>query len=187
MIPRGCHTPCCRYFMLFYRLLTAAICTRTPYICYMTHHDIPHTVHEGRNVKRFREMLRIKQEALAMELGDDWNQKKISQLEQKETIDPAILQQVADVLKMPVAAFQTLDEAQTVNIISNTVNNTENATGNSLYSYQPVFNPLERWLQALEENKRLTELLLQEKDEKIKLLEKWLGEKGPRLGDVADF
>lgn len=27
-------------------------------------------IHEGRNVKRFREMLSIKQEALAWELGD---------------------------------------------------------------------------------------------------------------------
>ena len=31
-------------------------------------------------------MLRIKQEALALDLGDDWNQKKVSLLEQKETI-----------------------------------------------------------------------------------------------------
>lgn len=31
-------------------------------------------VHEGKNVKRIREMLGIKQEALAFELGDDWNQ-----------------------------------------------------------------------------------------------------------------
>ncbi len=30
-------------------------------------------VHEGRNVRRFREMLGIKQETLAYELGDDWN------------------------------------------------------------------------------------------------------------------
>ena len=43
-------------------------------------------VHEGRNVKRFREMLGIKQDALAVELGDDWNQQKISLLEQKETL-----------------------------------------------------------------------------------------------------
>ena len=31
-------------------------------------------------------MLRIKQEALALDLGDDWNQKKVSLLKQKETI-----------------------------------------------------------------------------------------------------
>lgn len=44
-------------------------------------------IHQGRNVKRFREMLGIKQEALAYELGEDWNQKKISLLEQKEEIE----------------------------------------------------------------------------------------------------
>ena len=33
-------------------------------------------VHEGRNIKRFREMLGIKQDALAADLGDDWNQQK---------------------------------------------------------------------------------------------------------------
>ncbi|MGN6603607.1 MAG: hypothetical protein ACTHK8_14230 [Ginsengibacter sp.] len=49
-------------------------------------------IHQGRNVKRFREMLGIKQEALAIELGDDWNQKKISLLKQKETIDNDRLQ-----------------------------------------------------------------------------------------------
>ena len=44
-------------------------------------------LHEGRNVKRIREMLGIKQETLAYELGDDWNQKKISLLEQKEPLN----------------------------------------------------------------------------------------------------
>ena len=42
-------------------------------------------IHEGRNVKRFREMLGIKQDALAADLGDDWNQQRVSLLEQKET------------------------------------------------------------------------------------------------------
>jgi len=33
---------------------------------------VPH----GRNVNRFREMLGLKQESLATELGDSWNQRK---------------------------------------------------------------------------------------------------------------
>jgi len=41
----------------------------------MTPTDMP-KVHEGRNVKRFREMLGIKQEVLAADLGQDWTQKK---------------------------------------------------------------------------------------------------------------
>ena len=39
-----------------------------------------------------------------LELGDDWTQRKISLLEQKETIDPEILEQVAKVLKVPVGS-----------------------------------------------------------------------------------
>jgi transcriptional regulator with XRE-family HTH domain len=72
-------------------------------------------IHEGRNVKRFREMLGIKQDALAAGLGDDWNQQKISLLEQKETIDDAVLQQVAAALKIPAEAIQNFDEEQAVN------------------------------------------------------------------------
>lgn len=34
--------------------------------------DMNKTIHQGRNVKRFREMLGIKQEGLAVELGEDW-------------------------------------------------------------------------------------------------------------------
>jgi len=63
------------------------------------------TIHEGRNVKRIREMLGIKQDALAIELGDDWNQKKTSLLEGKETIEPQILDEVAKALKVPVVDF----------------------------------------------------------------------------------
>ena len=44
-------------------------------------------------------MLGVKQDALAMELGDDWNQQKVSNLEQREVIDSAILEEVAKILK----------------------------------------------------------------------------------------
>ena len=65
-----------------------------------------HKIHEGRNVKRFREMLGIKQDTLAYELGDDWNQQKISLLEQKETIDDALLAGISAVLKVPREAHK---------------------------------------------------------------------------------
>jgi transcriptional regulator with XRE-family HTH domain len=135
------------------------------------------TIHQGRNVKRFREMLGIKQEGLAHELGDDWNQKRISLLEQKDVIEPELLEQIAKLLKVPVEAIKNFDEEAAINIISNTVNNHDNATGNSLFSYYPTINPIGAWIEALEENKKLYAALLKEKDEKIALLEKMLGEK----------
>ncbi|MBZ4192156.1 helix-turn-helix domain-containing protein [Niabella beijingensis] len=124
-------------------------------------------IHEGRNVKRFREMLGIKQETLALELGDDWNQKKISILETKETIDVPLLQQISTVLKIPVEAFQNFDEEQAVNIISNTFNDQANG-----YNYYPTFNfnPLEKMVE-------LYERMLQQQKEMIEKLEKLIEEK----------
>jgi hypothetical protein len=53
----------------------------------MAHTTSNPKIHEGRNLKRFRELLSLKQEALAFELGEDWNQQKVSLLEQREKID----------------------------------------------------------------------------------------------------
>lgn len=134
-------------------------------------------IHQGRNVKRFREMLGIKQEALAYELGEDWSQKRVSLLEAREVIEPTVLHQLSDVLKIPVEAFQNLNDEQAVNIISNTVNNSDNATGNSLYNHYPTFNPIDKLVEVFEENKQLYERLLESEREKNALLERLLEQK----------
>ena len=126
-------------------------------------------------MKRFREMLGIKQEALAYELGEEWNQKKISLLEQKEAIETSLLKQISEVLHIPVEAFQNFDEEQAINIISNTVNNSDNASGNSLFSYYPTINPIEKLVQLHEEKIALYERMLKEKDEMMGRLEKLVG------------
>lgn len=126
-------------------------------------------IHEGRNVKRFREMLGIKQEALAAELGTDWNQKKISLLEQRERIDAPILDQVSKALKIPVEAIQKFDEEKVVNVISNTFSSHDTSTMNAV-NYNCTFNPLDKLIEAYEEIRRLNEALLREKDERINLL-----------------
>eukprot|EP00611_Tribonema_gayanum_P019187 TRINITY_DN3267_c0_g1_i3.p3 TRINITY_DN3267_c0_g1~~TRINITY_DN3267_c0_g1_i3.p3 ORF type:complete len:140 (-),score=15.63 TRINITY_DN3267_c0_g1_i3:1333-1752(-) len=124
-------------------------------------------VHEGRNVKRFREMLGIKQDALAVELGDDWNQQKISLLEQKETIDAPLLQQISAALKIPVEAIQNFDEEAAINVISNTINNNDHATmtNPAVFNYQPSFNPIDKMIE-------LYERMLQQQREMIEKLEK---------------
>ncbi|RXK60326.1 XRE family transcriptional regulator [Lacibacter luteus] len=132
------------------------------------------TIHEGRNVKRFREMLGIKQEALAAALGEDWNQKKISLLEAKDKLESNILAEVAKALKVPVEAIRNFDEEAAINIIGNTVTTVnDNATG-QLFQIQPTFNPIDKWVEAMEENKQLYERLLQTEREKVALLEQLL-------------
>jgi transcriptional regulator with XRE-family HTH domain len=137
----------------------------------MTTTDMPKKVHEGQNIKRFREMLGIKQETLASELGEDWTQSKISHLEAKETVDPAILDQVAKILKVPVEAIKNFDEeAAIVNIQNNYDGSTLNHSANYQYNYQPTFNPVDKVVE-------LYERMLKEKDEKIALLGKQAGER----------
>jgi transcriptional regulator with XRE-family HTH domain len=126
-------------------------------------------IHEGRNVKRFREMLGIKQDALAADLGDDWNQQKISLLEQKETIDPTILKQISAALKIPAEAIQNFDEEQAVNIIANTFDN--GAIGYNRAEIQN-FNPVDKLIQLHEEKIALYERMLKEKDDMMAKLEK---------------
>ena len=131
-------------------------------------------IHQGRNVKRFREMLGIKQEALAYELGDDWNQKKISLLETKETIDLPLLRQISDALKIPVEAFQNFDEEQAVNVIANTFN--DNAMLNAI-NHNPTFHPIDKLVELHEEKIALYERMLKEKDEMMARLEKLIERK----------
>ncbi|MFH6994904.1 helix-turn-helix domain-containing protein [Flavobacterium sp. FlaQc-48] len=126
-------------------------------------------IHQGRNVKRFREMLGIKQESLAFDLGNDWNQKKISMLEQKDVIEDDILDQISHALKIPVEAFQNFNEEQAVNIISNTF--AEHAFTNSFNGTANI-NPIEKLVSLHEEKIALYERMLKEKDEMMARLEK---------------
>ncbi|MCZ4319039.1 helix-turn-helix transcriptional regulator [Aequorivita viscosa] len=132
-------------------------------------------IHQGRNVKRFREMLGIKQEALAYELGEEWNQKKISLLEQKEEVDTPLLEQISEVLHIPVEAFKNFDEEQAVNIISNTF--TDGSFLNT--GHTPTFNvnPIDKLIQLHDEKIALYERMLKEKDEMMTRLERLIERK----------
>jgi len=122
-------------------------------------------IHEGRNIKRIREILGVKQEALAIDLG--LSQQAISLLEQKETLDVPTLEKVAKALKVPVEAIKNFDEDNAVTIISSTFN--DHAIGYA-GTYSPTFNPLDKVVE-------LYERLLQSEKDKIVLLEKILEKK----------
>jgi transcriptional regulator with XRE-family HTH domain len=126
-------------------------------------------IHQGRNVKRFREMLGIKQEALALDLGEDWNQKKISMLEQKEQIEDPLLQQISEVLRIPVEAFKNFDEEKAIHVISNIT--FENCPQPSVVQYNPNFHPVEKIMELHDEKIVLYERMLKEKDEMMAKLQ----------------
>lgn len=133
-------------------------------------------IHHGRNIKRFREMMGIKQEALAFELGPDWSQKKISLLEQREEIEEELLRQVGEILQIPVEAIKKFDEEQAINIISNTFHDFKDNAIASAMNYQCSFNPIDKIVQLYDDKIALYERMLKEKDEMMARLEKLLRE-----------
>jgi transcriptional regulator with XRE-family HTH domain len=123
------------------------------------------TIHQGRNVKRFREMLGIKQEGLAYQLGDDWNQQRISALEQKEVIDDSLLEQVAKLLKVPAEAIRNFDEEAAINVIGNNYHD-----NSASVNYNCTFNPIDKIVE-------LYEALVTSEKEKVALLQALLNNK----------
>ena len=134
--------------------------------------DMHEKIHQGRNVKRIREILGIKQDALAFDLN--LSQQAISQLEQKESIDPALLEEISKALKVPVEAIKNFDEDKAINIIASNNNGRDNS---SAVNFQCIFNPLEKLMETIDENKKLYERLLQVEKEKNELLQKMLAER----------
>ena len=123
------------------------------------------TVHQGRNVKRIREILGIKQEALASDLG--LTQQAVSQIEQKEALDKDLLEKIADILKVPVDTIKNFDEEGAINIISNSFHDEASAYS---VNYKCSFNPLDKVVE-------LYEALLKSEREKIAMLERMLNER----------
>jgi hypothetical protein len=63
----------------------------------------------------------------------------------------------------------------------------DNSTSHVIGNYGTYnFNPIDKWMEVLDENKRLYEALLKEKDEKIALLEKTVGEKEINASNTSD-
>lgn len=121
--------------------------------------------HIGRNIARIREMRGMKQETLAELLGV--SQQKISLFENAEALEDTKLEPIAKALEISVEALKNFSEDAVFNIISNTFN--ENSSNNN--NYQCTFNPIDKLLEAYEENKRLYERLLETEKEKSRVIE----------------
>lgn len=129
------------------------------------------TPHHGQNIKRIRELLGVKQEALGAALG--LSQQSVSQLEQKEKLDdPALLDKVAKALGVSEEAIKNFNEKAAINIISNTYHDTSSSV-----MYFPNFNPIEKLMEIIDENRRLYERLIQAEKEKNALFQQLLEKK----------
>lgn len=125
--------------------------------------------HIGRKISRIRELRDMKQEALAAALGI--SQQAISNIENSETVEDAKLEEIAKALGVTAEGIKQFSEEAVFNIIGNTVTNNDNG---ALFNYYPTFNPMDKLIEAYEENKKLYERLLQAEKDKVAYLEKLL-------------
>lgn len=130
--------------------------------------NMPPTLHHGRNVKRIREILGVKQDLLATSLG--LSQQAISQLEQKETVDTPMLQKVAKALGVSEEAIKNFAEDCIIQVFSNTYH--DHAS-----SVQYNFNPIEKIVDLYDQKIALYERMLALEKEKNELLQQQLGAK----------
>ncbi|WDF69592.1 helix-turn-helix transcriptional regulator [Sphingobacterium oryzagri] len=129
--------------------------------------------HIGRKISRVRELRGMKQETLATELGI--SQQAVSSMENKEHIERGLLEQVATILGVTPEAIENFDEEKVINYF-NTFNDQSFSHSNGTFSATNcTFNPLDKLVEAYEENKKLYERLLESEKEKNVYLEKLLG------------
>ena len=129
--------------------------------------------HIGRKISRIRELRDMKQEALAQALGI--SQQTISAIENSETIEEERLIEVAKALGVTVEAIKNFSEELAINYF-NTFTDTKDSQMNfgNGNGHNCNFNPLDKLMEAVEENKRLYERLLKAEQDKNEYLEKLL-------------
>lgn len=132
--------------------------------------------HIGRNISRIREFRGMKQEALAIALG--MSQQYVSTLEGSETIDDERLNKIADALGVSAETIKNFSDEGVFNYF-NTFNDADFSNSQGAFGHhdQYTFNPIDKLIEAYDENKKLYERLLESEKEKISYLEKLLKEK----------
>lgn len=88
----------------------------------------PGNTHMGRKIGRMRELLGMKQEALAVELGV--SQQTISKIEQSEKIEEEVLDKIASILGVSSEAIKNYSEEAVINIISSTLHDNAGSINN---------------------------------------------------------
>lgn len=126
--------------------------------------------HIGRNIARLRELRGMKQEVLAMAIGV--TQQSISNLENSANVEEEKLIEIAKALEVSVEAIRNFSDDAVIQYISNFYDNSSNAGTASSTNNNCTFNPLDKLMEMVEENRKLYERLLEAEREKIVMLEK---------------
>ncbi|GGA95105.1 MULTISPECIES: helix-turn-helix domain-containing protein [Mucilaginibacter] len=121
------------------------------------------TLKIGRKISRVREIIGMKQEALATLLGV--SQQAISKIEQSEKVEDEILEKIADALGVSSEAIKNYSDEAVIYNIQNNYEGSNNHGANHISQHHCTFNPLDKVVE-------LYERLLKSEQEKNDLLKK---------------
>ncbi|MCG8387790.1 MAG: helix-turn-helix transcriptional regulator [Cytophagales bacterium] len=129
----------------------------------------------GRKIRHMRELLNFTQEDIAEKLGV--SQQAVSNIESNETVDHDQLLKMAKAMGVSADAIKHLDEDAAV---YNIVTTNHGSISGAINAHNCNFNPLDKLMEAIDENKKLYEKLLKSEQEKVAMLERFLQEKKGR-------
>lgn len=128
--------------------------------------------HEGRNLKRIREILGVKQEVLALQLGREWNQQKVSLLERRQVINPQMLARVSKQLGITPDAVKHFNDEVANEIITHVltgcqpvITSVSTAPDGTYNAFEKIVLLYEQRAELYQQKIELYERMLKERDE----------------------
>ena len=139
--------------------------------------DEGNKIHQGQNVKIFRNMRNMKQEEFAKQIGV--KQSVVTKLERQSIIEETMLSKCAEVLGIPVDVLKEFELEKMLDSFIYNIDKIQDSNGWMFSSKDGTANtnhyyPIEKIMELQHKNTELYERLLQAEKEKIALLEKML-------------
>ena len=138
--------------------------------------DEGNKIHQGQNVKIFRNMRNMKQEEFAKQIGV--KQSVVTKLERQSIIEETMLLKCAEVLGIPVDVLKEFELEKMLDYFIYNINTQNGAFSFSKEGANANTNttnyPIEKLMELQHKNTELYERLLQAEKEKNALLEKML-------------
>jgi len=121
--------------------------------------------HIGRKIGRIRELRGLKQDALAFELKV--SQQTVSKIEQSETVDEEMLEQIAKILGVSTEGIKNFSEEAVFNYVNNFSDNSINQGpigSHNICNFNPLDKIVELYERLLQSEREKADLLRTRKD-----------------------
>lgn len=105
------------------------------------------------------------------------NQEEESRMKVCGQTDQELRTHLANILKIPPQAFNTLNQEQMITIIRHAITNNNSNAIRFSYNHRPVFHLPDKLMEAFKEVNRPNAEVISAKEEQIKLLERMLSKK----------